>query len=71
MRDERDYIKNVGYRVVKDIQLLESSKKEDVFEGYYLRQSRYVSEEGYQKVRVRCVIDRRCDTSWKVVEDEK
>lgn len=70
MYNERDYIKNVGYRIVKDIQLVDSSKKADIFEGYYLRQSRNVTEEGFQKVRVRCVIDRRCDTSWKVVEDE-
>ena len=70
MYNERDYIKNVGYRIVKDIQLVDSSKKADVFEGYYLRQTRNVTEEGYQKVRVRCVIDRRCDTNWKVVEDE-
>lgn len=70
MNDERDYIKNVGYRIVKDIQLVDSSKKADVLEGYYLRQSRYAFEEGYQKVRVRCVIDRRCDASWKVVENE-
>lgn len=70
MNDGHDYIKNVGYRIVKDIHVVESSQKADVFEGYYLRQSRYATEEGYQKVRVRCVIDRRCDTSWKVIEDE-
>jgi hypothetical protein len=27
MHTERDYIKNVGYRIVKDIQLVDSTKK--------------------------------------------
>lgn len=50
MNDGHDYIKNVGYRIIKDIHVVESRKKADVLEGYYLRQSRYVTEEGYQKV---------------------
>jgi hypothetical protein len=70
MRNERNYIKNVGYRIIRNIQLVKSGKSVDVFEGYYLRQSRTMLEEGYQKVLVCCVTDRKLDDRWFVIEDE-
>ncbi len=65
MINEHDYIKKVGWRLIRDIRNVRSEPGLDILEGYYLRHARYIFEEGYQKVRVRCVID-SLDNHWKV-----
>ncbi len=62
------YIKKVGCRLIRDIRTVKSEPGLDILEGYYLRHARYGFEEGYQKVRVRSVID-SLDNHWEVVED--
>jgi hypothetical protein len=65
-QDEGGYIKGVGWRVVRDIY-----KKRDsigiYLEGYYLRHSRTLFEEGYQRVYVK---SRPCDPTddvWHII----
>jgi hypothetical protein len=58
--NDEGYVKNVGWRKIYDIKWFKR-KNVDICEGYYLRHSKYLFEDGYQKVRVRCVIDRRLD----------
>ena len=61
------YVKKIGWRKIYDIKCFEKENAE-ICEGYYLRHSKYRFEDGYQKVRVRCVIDRRLDDRWAVVD---
>ena len=65
---DEGYVKNVGWRKIYDIKWFKR-RNIDIGEGYYLRHSKYLFEDGYQKVRVRCVIDRRLDDRWMIIEE--
>lgn len=70
--NEEGYVKKVGWRIIRGIQLSHKTKKAAVFKGYYLRHPRGYLEEGFQRVPVKCVlnwdVNDKWDDRWEVIE---
>jgi len=68
-RREEGYVKGVGWRVIRNIY-----KKRDsigiYWEGYYLRHSRTLFEDGYQRVYVKSISYGPIDDEWHIVEEK-
>ena len=66
--DEDGYIKGIGWRKIRDIKFV-STKRADVFVGYYRQHSRCWITEGCEHIRVKCILTaKRLDDRWYIVK---